>query len=286
MTHPAAQGLADDVAVLGDLILTHDMIVEGVHYLPSDPPADIGWKLAAVNLSDLSAKGASPVGCLMGYNLSGDADWDAAFLDGLSAALEQYNMPLIGGDTVSVPAGSARQYGLTAIGRKGEQVPSRTGAQVGDMLYITGPVGLAGLGLRSLQSGETEPQAAITAYRRPLPHLEQGTALAPRVHAMMDVSDGLLLDATRMAAASGLGVTITDVPMPDIVAKAHDDPVQAAISAAIAGDDYVLLAAGPAGLAGVGGAMPIGHFTTQPGLWLVLDNKEIILPEKLGYQHD
>lgn len=261
------------------------MIVEGVHYLPNDPPADIGWKLAVVNLSDLAAKGAAPVGCLMGYNLSGDADWDAAFLNGLGAALTRYDMPLLGGDTVSVPAGSVRQYGLTAIGRKREQVPSRTGAQAGDTLYITGPVGLAGLGLRSLQSGETEPQAAIAAYRRPLPHLEQGRELVPRVHAMMDVSDGLLLDAARMAAASGLGVIITDVPIADVVAKAHDDPVQAVIAAATAGDDYVLLAAGPAGLDGVGGAIPIGQFTSQPGLCLILDDKEIILPEKLGYKH-
>ena len=100
---PAAQGLQDDVAVLefGDarLILTSDTMVEGVHYLPTDPPADIGWKLAAVNLSDLAAKGARPLGCLLNYALSGEEDWDAAFLEGLGEALGRHAMPLLGGDT-------------------------------------------------------------------------------------------------------------------------------------------------------------------------------------------
>ncbi|WP_037507625.1 AIR synthase related protein, partial [Rhizorhabdus wittichii] len=84
--HPGARGLADDAAVLPapvgrDLVLTHDMLVEGVHYLPGDPAGDVAWKLLAVNLSDLAAKGAEPLGVLMGFGLTGAADWDAAFVD-------------------------------------------------------------------------------------------------------------------------------------------------------------------------------------------------------------
>ena len=115
-THPAARGLADDAAVLGNLVLTHDMIVEGVHYLPTDPPADVAWKLLAVNLSDLAAKGAVPEGVLLGYPL-GAADWDAAFVDGLAMALRHFDVPLLGGDTVSAPEGAPRMIGLTALGR-------------------------------------------------------------------------------------------------------------------------------------------------------------------------
>ena len=119
-THPGARGLADDAAVLpspaGDLVLTHDMIVEGVHYLPTDPAGDVAWKLLAVNLSDLAAKGAAPLGVLMGYALAGDAEWDAAFVAGLGRALDHFAVPLLGGDTVALPAGAPRVLGLTAIG--------------------------------------------------------------------------------------------------------------------------------------------------------------------------
>ena len=87
---PAARGLDDDAAVIGDLVLTHDMIAEGVHFLSTDPPASVGWKLVAVNLSDLAAKGAEPVAALMGMTLGGDSDWEERFLGGVAAACETY----------------------------------------------------------------------------------------------------------------------------------------------------------------------------------------------------
>src|SRR6476469_7730298 len=116
-TDPAARGLLDDVAVLGDLVLTHDSIAEGVHYLPTDPPASGGWKLAAVNLSDLAAKGAEPLAALLSLTLSGDGEWENAFLDGLAAACESYGLPLVGGDTIALPATAPRVLGLTVVGR-------------------------------------------------------------------------------------------------------------------------------------------------------------------------
>ena len=137
-TDPAARGLDDDAAVIGDLVLTHDMIAEGVHFLPSDPPASIGWKLVTVNLSDLAGKGAAPLAALMGYSLGGESEWDERFLAGVSAACETYGLALVGGDTIALPRGAPRVFGLTAIGRGGEQIPSRAGGRPGDRLWLVG----------------------------------------------------------------------------------------------------------------------------------------------------
>src|SRR5665213_91775 len=106
---PAARGLADDAAVIetsgARLVLTHDMIVEGVHFLAADPPGDVAWKLVAVNLSDLAAKGARPVGALLGYCLAGDDGWNRAFVTGFEEALGRFGLALLGGDTVGLPEG-------------------------------------------------------------------------------------------------------------------------------------------------------------------------------------
>ena len=140
---PAARGLNDDAAVWDGLVLTHDMIVEGVHFLPDDTPQDVAWKLVAVNLSDLAAKGAAPVGVLVGYSL-GDAAWDAAFADGLDLVLRRFGVILLGGDTVRVPAGAPRSFGLTAIGRAPPGgAPPRSGARPGDRIWVTGSIGNA-----------------------------------------------------------------------------------------------------------------------------------------------
>lgn len=267
---PSARSLLDDVALLGDLVLTHDMIVEGVHFLPDDPAEDVAWKLAAVNLSDIAAKGAEPVGCLLGFTL-GDPDWNARFVAGLREVLGVYEMPLLGGDTVR--ANGPRSYGLTAIGRAVDP-PSRTGAQAGDALYVTGTIGRAGVGLALLQAGKDGPE--IETYRRPRPRIAEGRALAPNVHAMMDVSDGLLIDASRMADASGLAVTI-DL---DTVPVAGE-----ALAAVTAGDDYELLFAAPEGSLPVPAAR-IGSFAPGAGLTLVRAGVPVALPPRLGWTHE
>ncbi|HEY0270427.1 MAG TPA: thiamine-phosphate kinase [Sphingomonas sp.] len=288
-THPAARGLMDDAAVLGDLVLTHDMIVEGVHYLPTDPPGDVAWKLLAVNLSDLAAKGAAPEGVLLGYPL-GEAGWDAAFADGLAEALAAFAVPLLGGDTVSAPPGAPRMIGLTAIGRS-VYAPDRRGARAGDDLWLVGSIGAAGAGL-AIARGQAGPASLLAAYRRPRPLLAEGRALAPLAHAMMDVSDGLLIDAGRMATASGLALAIDLDAVPrsaDLSAFAGDDRA-ARIAAVTAGDDYaLLLAADPAcgaeiAVLGVGAAR-IGRFATGAGLSLHDAEGAIPLPDRLGYEH-
>jgi thiamine-monophosphate kinase len=271
------------------LVLTHDMIVEGVHYLAGDPPADVAWKLVAVNLSDLAAKGARPLGVLLGFTL-GEAEWDRAFADGLGAALGAFGVPLLGGDTVAAPA---RVLGLTAIGRAAHPPPSRSGARPGDLLWVSGTIGDAGAGLRILR-GELEPCGALVErYRNPRPRLEAGERLAPLVSAMMDVSDGLLLDAARMAAASGCAVAVEldSVPLSDAYLALLGE---ARLEAASAGDDYELLFAtgqgrAPAILALAGEiGLPlsrIGRFDGGAGLALRERGAPVALPARLGFEH-
>ena len=286
-THPAARGLMDDAAVLGDLVLTHDMIVEGVHYLATDPPADVAWKLLAVNLSDLAAKGAEPQGVLLGYPL-GAADWDAAFADGLAEALRHFGTPLLGGDTVSAPMGAPRMIGLTALGRS-PHAPDRRGARAGDDLWLMGAIGEAGAGL-AIARGADGPAALLAAYRRPVPLLAEGRLLAPHAHAMADVSDGLLIDAARIAAASGLAIAIDldAVPRSAALTAFAGDGRAARLAAVTAGDDYALLCAAPAGAAAAvaaTGAVRIGRFEAGSGLALHDRDGQVPVPERLGYEH-
>ena len=276
--HAGAHGLTDDAAHLGDLVLTKDMIVAGVHFLPGDPPADVAWKLVATNLSDLAAKGAVPVGVMLGYPI-GDDTWDHAFLTGLDAVLRTFDCPLLGGDTVKLPADAPRILSLTALGRSAH-APRRDGARAGDRLWITGTIGDAGAG-HAIAQGAAGPASLLARYRRPTPRLAEGQALGPHVHAMMDVSDGLLIDARRMAAASGLAVEIdlATVPLSDeLRAFGHD-----ALTAAIAGDDYELLFA--CDTEPPVPATPIGRFMAGEGLHLLQDGHPIPLPDRLGYQH-
>ena len=286
--HPAARGLIDDAAVLGlgktAIVLTHDMIVEGVHYLPGDPPEDIAWKLVAVNLSDLAAKGARPLGVLLGYPLAADEAQDAAFVAGLREALAAFSAPLLGGDTVRMPDGAPRAYGMTAIGSAPPHgAPQRSGARAKDVLYVTGEVGAAGLGLAVARGEREGPAEWLSAYRRPRPRLAEGQALAPLVHAMADISDGLLIDAQRMAEASGLAVEIDLDAVP--VADGADR-----MEAIVAGDDYELLCAGLPGLKlsqpNLARVTPIGRFAPGSGLTLKDRNGPVPLPPRLGFEHD
>lgn len=282
---PGARGLLDDAAVLGELVLTHDMLAEDVHYLASDPPGDVAWKLLAVNLSDLAAKGAKPRGVLLGYPLAGDTQWDAAFLDGLHAALTAFHCPLLGGDTVALAPGVPRTLSLTAIGTS-PAAPARGGALAGDRLYVTGTIGDGGAGLSVAQSG-SGPAELLARYRRPIPRLAEGQALAGLVHAMMDVSDGLLIDAQRMAAASGLAVTIelADVPLSPAYRSFAGADRAARLAAVTAGDDYELLFAAPPGTPLGVPATCIGGFAQGAGLTLLDGGAPVPLPERLGFEH-
>jgi thiamine-monophosphate kinase len=292
-THPAARDLLDDAALLDGLVITHDSLAEGVHFLPTDPPASVGWKLVAVNLSDLAAKGADPVGGLLSVTLS-DPDWDRAFIGGIEAACESYRLPLLGGDTISLQQGAPRVYGLTAIGRAGEQTPSRSGGREGDQLWIAGFVGDSAAGLAVLTDDAAASGPLVDTYRRPVPLLQMGRALAPHANAMMDVSDGLLLDLQRICSASACGAEIRLEKLPlsrAFIAERNQDRA-ARMFAATGGDDYALLAALPPDLDPLSLSLPeqptltcIGRLTSGEGLILTDHDERVPLPESLGYEH-
>ena len=294
-THPAARNLLDDAAVLDGLVITHDTIVEGVHFLPFDPPASVGWKLVAVNLSDLAAKGAAPAGALLSLSITGDGEWEAEFLNGLEAACESYALPLIGGDTTALPRGAPRVLGLTALGHAGERTPAREGANAGDRLWLAGTLGDAAAGLAMLKADGKATGPLVDIYRRPVPLLAAGRALAPHVRAMMDISDGLLLDARRLANAShcGAAIELDTLPLSEAFTNERGDDVSARLFAATGGDDYALLAALPHGLDPSTLSLPSGT-TMQcigvlegglPGIRLTFEGRAIELPESLGYEH-
>ncbi|QYJ08517.1 thiamine-phosphate kinase [Qipengyuania flava] len=312
---PAARGLEDDAAVLevgGEtLVLTHDAMAEGTHWIPGTDPFDIAWKLVATNLSDLAAKGAQPVGVLLSHTLG---EGDERFIEGLSAILGEYEVPLLGGDTVA--AKGPRTLGLTAIGRATHTpVPSRSGAQVGDGVYVCGLIGEAMAGHHELQrlerEKETGPQPEfagdiprpyvpdplfVEAFLRPRPLLEEGQRLAPHVTAMMDVSDGLFLDASRMAKASGVTLSIEVDAVPhsdrfreraaqgnqlDVMSKGW--PMR--MAACRWGDDYALLFTAPDKARLPVEANLIGRVTKGTGSPLLVDGKPPREDTPLGYQH-
>ena len=269
--HPGACGLHDDCAILeiGDqsLIITHDAMSQGVHFRSGADLADVAWKLVASNLSDLAAKGAEPIGVLLGHALG---QGDERFLDGLQEVLTTFGISLLGGDTISVEG--ARTFGLTAIGKATHTpVPSRSGAQAGDKLYVTGTLGAAMLGFE----GEAD---YLQAFNRPSPRLAEGQALAPSVSAMMDISDGLLLDAFRLAEASQATLTIAGHQVPVADEKRRDDCMRW-------GDDYELLFTLPDGVEPSVAATCIGSVEPLGFAPLLLDDNPVVNSQGLGFQH-
>ncbi len=296
-THPAARGLTDDAAVWlppfgRELVLSHDTIACGVHYLAADPPSDIAWKLLAVNLSDLAAMGATPAGVLLGVTLGDENDdWLRGFVSGLGRALTHFEVALFGGDTVRW--GGAAVLGCTAIGHveRGAALP-RSGARAGDEVWVSGTVGDAGLGLAVARGEALADKYLLARYRRPEPRLALGRALGGVASACMDVSDGLLIDAERLAAASGVAIEIDIGAVPlsaAAVARAANDEA-ARLAAATAGDDYELLftASPGAGVEALATArVPvtrIGRVVAGSGMG-VRGAAGALAPDRLGWEH-
>jgi thiamine-monophosphate kinase len=289
-TGAAARGLADDVAVLEfagqTLILTQDMMVEGIHWLPDAAPEDVAWKLVSVNLSDLAAKGAKPLGVMLSFML-GDDEWDRRFAGGLSAVLAHYDVALIGGDTVG-NAESKRSISMTAIGAATHlPVPSRSGAKPGDGVFVTGTLGNAKAGFDLTLSGENGPGELQNAFNRPVALIAQGQQLAPYVTAMMDISDGLLIDARHMARASGtkIAIDISCVPLSENYIALYGNDPHVRILASSWGDDYQLLFTAPAGCILPVQSTQVGLVSEGSGLSIHNQGVPVELPDTLGYQH-
>jgi thiamine-monophosphate kinase len=213
-----ARGIEHDAAELAGVVVTQDALVENVHFrLGSISWRDLGWRAAAVNLSDLAASGAEPDGLIV--TLAAPGETRVADVVELYEGIAETGVPVVGGDTTA-----ARQLVLsvTAIGRSA-RVPGRAGARTSDVLVVTGPLGAAGAAFRR------------GSFVRPPLRLAEGRQLARHAHAMLDVSDGLAVDAGHLARRSGcrVAIDVERVPLAD----------GAEVADLGFGEDYELLAA-------------------------------------------
>jgi len=254
---PGALELRDDVALIpggrgAQYVLKTDAIVEGVHFFADDPPADVARKLLRVNLSDLAAKGATPVGYLLTLALPksrGDR-WLAAFARGLAADQRGFRIGLFGGDSDATHGPAV--LSLTAIGRvRAGRAILRRGARPGDTVYVSGTLGDAAFGLAVLEGrlriGPAARRYLVRRFRLPEPRLALGRRLVGIAHAAADISDGLVADLGHICAASGVGAIIEAARLPlsaparAIVARAP----HRLLAALNHGDDYELVFTAP-----------------------------------------
>jgi thiamine-monophosphate kinase len=246
---PGALNLADDAALLEpapgmQLVVAKDALVENVHFLSHDPAEQIAQKLLRVNLSDLAAMGAAPIGYLLAFARPKvvPPEWLARFTSGLAADQETFGLDLLGGDTVVTPG--PMMLSVTILGEVPRgQALRRSGARAGDDIYVSGTLGDAALGLKVLQGRLSPPMTAsehlIARYRLPQPRLALGMALRGLAHAAIDVSDGLLQDLGHILETSGRGAEVWREDLPLSTAAAHQ---RGAVEAAMTGgDDYELL---------------------------------------------
>lgn len=240
-------GTGDDAAIVEvpagyRLAVSTDTLAGGVHFLPDDPPADIGYKSLAANLSDMAAMGAEPRWVTLSLTLPGiDEDWIGAFAGGFYALAERHGVSLIGGDMSRGPLSITVQILGTLAD---EHALRRSGARLGDAVYVTGSLGMASLALAILKNqapGRREPPAAcLERLRRPAPRVSTGLLLQSIASAAIDVSDGLAADLGHILASSAAGADITlgDIPVcPELGGLGEDDRWRHALGG---GDDYEL----------------------------------------------
>lgn len=258
---PGAFDLRDDAAVIRpppgcDLVITTDAVIAGVHFFPDDPPGDIARKALRVNLSDLAAKGASPLGFLLTIALPPDIgdDFVAPFAAALGEDASYYTCPLLGGDTVATPG--PLTVSITAFGHvpSGTMVP-RDGAREGDHLFVTGTIGDAALGLlvrkndpRLASLAAAHRDFLVDRYRNPRPRNALAHVVRDYATAAMDVSDGLAGDLTKMLGLPGLSanVDVSGVPLSPAAAVAVAMFPDLRMTILAGGDDYEILCAVPA----------------------------------------
>lgn len=303
-SRPTAQailGPGDDCALVApspgmNLAITTDMLVEGTHFLPGTDPSRLGWKVLAVNLSDLAAMGAQPRWVLLAGSLPEACEsWIGAFAEGLFACATRFGVDVIGGDTTRGP----RNLCLTAIG----ELPAgtalrRDGALPGDDLWVSGQPGLAALGLAHLQGRTRLPEElaehCLASLLRPFPRVELGLCLRGLAHAAIDISDGLLADLGHILERSGIGAEVFVAQLPPL--PAHADPVLARKCQLAGGDDYELMFSAPpekrSEVAALAGrlALPLwrcGHLVgSAPGCLEVFGEEgQLLTIDQRGYDH-
>jgi thiamine-monophosphate kinase len=296
-----ACGIGDDAAVLRvpdgcELVATVDAIVEGVHFLAGASPADVGHRALAVNLSDVAAMGAEPAWALLALVIPGaDEQWLGAFGRGFFELADRFGVALVGGDTNRGPlCVSVQLHGFVATGA----AITRSGARAGDALYVTGTLGDAAAGLALERDGTRGDAHAADELRmrflRPEPRVHEGRALRGLASAAIDVSDGLVIDAARLARASGVGIELEleHLPMSGALRALHGEERARALALG-GGDDYELLfTARPehaielarATRGWPSGCTRIGRVVPEPGVRARLQGREVALAPS-GYQH-
>jgi len=264
-TDANAFGLVDDAAILKalgqDIVVTTDAIVEGVHYLASDPPDTIARKALRTNLSDLAAKGATPAGFVLTLALrTADENWLEPFARGLGEDARSFACPLLGGDTVSTPGPVT--ISITAFGRVREgKMVRRSGARPGDRVMVSGTIGDATLGLDILKDGTIAKvligdargsEMLVARYRVPQPRNVLATAVRDHASAAMDVSDGLAGDLAKLCAASGVTAVVDtpSIPASATAASLLSRGVVGIETLIAGGDDYEILCTVPEARAG------------------------------------
>ncbi len=275
-------GIGDDCAVIPqkqglDTLVTTDLLIEGRHFLLQDvSPHDLGWKSAAVNISDIAAMGGRPTSAFLSIALpeglaeSPGANWIDAFISGFNELSGRFGVALLGGDT---SASDDRLFiNVTLLGEcpHGRALKRNT-ARPGDIIYVSGPLGDSSAGLRLILEGAPRVDYLIRKHYLPVPRVELGLQLAatPGVHAMMDISDGIGSDLRHILDASGTGATveINRIPLsPELkdTCTAHGwDPIELATCG---GEDYELLFTAAPGTAVPEGCTPIGAIEPEPGL--------------------
>ena len=309
---PGAFGLRDDCAAIKtpagrELIVTTDALVSGIHFLPDETPENIAWRALAVNVSDLAAKGASPLCFLMALALpeAPESEWMMRFASALKEAQDHYSMHLIGGDT-DRRAGVPLSVTITAMGTVPDgKMVRRSTARAGDRIFVSGTLGDAGLGLalrrnpdgrRSWAIDKTDRQFLVDRYLRPTPRLELGPLLLEFATAAMDLSDGLAKDLERLVRTSGVGARIRldllpHSPAADRIFADHPDLALLPLNG---GDDYEIVATIPAAKAeafedaaleaGIA-VTDIGEITKSLGLLIFDEDGVAVKLDKAGHDH-
>ncbi len=304
---PGAFGLTDDAAVIApmadrDIVVTTDTMVAGVHFIGDERPDLIAAKLLRVNLSDLAAMGASPLTYVLNIALpdSVDDDWVQAFVAGLAADQAAFAVTLAGGDSVTTPGPltlTITAFGSVETGR----AIRRSGAQDEDIVYVSGAIGDAAIGLKLLHDevAELSPDRRdelIGRYRLPRPRIGLGLRLVGLANAAIDVSDGLAADLTHILDASGVGAEINaaSIPLSEGVRTVLQNEPELLATVLTGGDDYEILFTVPPGYAArvvkIASDLalpltPIGRIVPTGGLRITApDGTEMHLPRK-GWVH-
>ena len=309
-TAPGAFGLIDDAAALTpppgcDLVLTTDGVIAGVHFLPDDPPATVSRKVLRMNLSDLAAKGARPLGFLLSVALpaGNDEAWLGAFAAGLAEDAARYGCPLYGGDTDHTPGPISASIFAFGVVPQGKMV-HRSTVRPGDHIVVTGTIGDAAIGLQLRRDpalarrwGLADAAAARLEdrYLLPQPRNALADAILHNASAAIDVSDGLAGDLAKLCHASSVAadIDVARVPLSDAARAAITAEPALFETALTGGDDYEIVLALPAEkLAAFGAAAraadvavtEIGRAQTGEGVRFLRDGKALTFA-RASYSH-